>query len=41
MIQRLASEIKSAVEETGAAVKKRIDTHRMAAANQAFAHYRW
>jgi small subunit ribosomal protein S7 len=41
MIERLAAEIKSAVDEGGTAVKKRVDTHRMAAANQAFAHYRW
>ena len=41
MIARLAAEIKSACEETGTAVKKRVDTHKMAAANQAFAHYRW
>lgn len=41
MCVRLANELKSAAEESGAAVKKRTDTHRMAAANQAFAHYRW
>ena len=41
MIARLAAEIKSAGEETGNAVKKRVDTHKMAAANQAFAHFRW
>lgn len=41
MTERLAAEIKSACEETGSAVKKRVDTHKMAAANQAFAHYRW
>jgi ribosomal protein S7 len=29
------------MEETGQAVKKRIETHRMAAANQAFSHFRW
>lgn len=41
MTERLAFELKNAFEESGVAVKKRIDTHRMAAANQAFAHYRW
>jgi small subunit ribosomal protein S7 len=41
MKERLAAEIKSACEEAGSAVKKRVDTHKMAAANQAFAHYRW
>lgn len=41
MVERLAAEMKSALEETGAAVKKRVDMHKMAAANQAFAHYRW
>ena len=38
---RLAGEILDAVEKRGAAVKKREDTHRMAEANKAFAHYRW
>ncbi len=41
MDQRLASEILDAFENKGAAVKKREDTHRMAEANKAFAHYRW
>ncbi len=41
MIERLAAEILDAVNETGAAVKKREDTHKMAEANKAFAHYRW
>lgn len=41
MMQRLTKELKEAAEETGAAVKKRVDIHKMAAANQAFAHYRW
>lgn len=41
MKERLAREILQASTEAGAAVKKRMDTHRMAAANQAFAHYRW
>ena len=38
---RLANEILDAAENRGAAVKKREDTHRMAEANKAFAHYRW
>ena len=38
---RLAGEIFDASENRGAAVKKREDTHRMAEANKAFAHYRW
>jgi small subunit ribosomal protein S7 len=38
---RLAAEILDACENRGAAVKKREDTHRMAEANKAFAHYRW
>lgn len=41
MEQRLAAEIMDAANNTGAAVKKREDTHRMADANRAFAHYRW
>ena len=41
MEQRLASEIIDASNGTGAAVKKKDDTHRMAEANKAFAHYRW
>ncbi|AIG24583.1 30S ribosomal protein S7 [Brevibacillus sp. 7WMA2] len=41
MEQRLASEIMDAANSTGAAVKKREDTHKMAEANKAFAHYRW
>ncbi|HKK05580.1 MAG TPA: 30S ribosomal protein S7 [Gammaproteobacteria bacterium] len=41
MGQRLASEILDASENKGSAVKKREDTHRMAEANKAFAHYRW
>jgi small subunit ribosomal protein S7 len=41
MAQRLAAEILEASEGRGAAVKKREDTHRMAEANKAFAHYRW
>lgn len=38
---RLAAEIIEAYEKRGAAVRKREDTHRMAEANRAFAHYRW
>ena len=41
MKERLAGEIMDAVNETGGAVKKREDTHKMAEANKAFAHYRW
>jgi len=41
MGQRLAGEILDACENRGTAVKKREDTHRMAEANKAFAHYRW
>jgi small subunit ribosomal protein S7 len=41
MIERLSSELLDAANNTGAAVKKREDTHRMADANKAFAHYRW
>ena len=41
MIERLAGEILDAANETGAAVKKREDTHKMAEANKAFAHYRF
>jgi small subunit ribosomal protein S7 len=41
MPRRLAGELMDAMEERGAAVKKREDTHRMAEANKAFAHYRW
>jgi small subunit ribosomal protein S7 len=41
MPQRLAAEIADAAEQRGSAVKKREDTHRMADANKAFAHYRW
>ncbi len=41
MMLRLAQEIMDAVAGRGAAVKKRDDVHRMAKANQAFAHYRW
>ena len=41
MAERLANEIVDASNNTGGAVKKREDTHRMAEANKAFAHYRW
>ena len=41
MPNRLAGELLDAVEQRGTAVKKREDTHRMAEANKAFAHYRW
>ena len=41
MEQRLAAEILDAYNKTGASVKKREDTHKMAEANRAFAHYRW
>ena len=41
MVIRLANEIMDAIEGRGGAVKKREDVHRMAKANQAFAHYRW
>lgn len=41
MTERLAREIMDAANNTGASVKKREDTHRMAEANRAFAHYRW
>jgi len=41
MAQRLASELMDAVNGTGGSVKKREDTHKMAEANKAFAHYRW
>ena len=41
MMARLAGEIMDAANNTGGAVKKKEDTHRMAEANRAFAHYRW
>jgi len=41
MRERLAGEIMDAANSTGAAVKKREDTHKMADSNKAFAHYRW
>ena len=41
MKERLAGEIMDAANNTGSAVKKREDTHKMAEVNKAFAHYRW
>ena len=41
MAEKLANELMDAANNTGATVKKREDTHRMAEANRAFAHYRW
>jgi small subunit ribosomal protein S7 len=41
MLTKLANEILDAANNRGAAVKKREDTHKMAEANKAFAHYRW
>lgn len=41
MAERLAAELMDAANQRGAAIKKREDTHRMAEANKAFAHYRW
>ncbi|MGI9536426.1 MAG: 30S ribosomal protein S7 [Desulfocapsaceae bacterium] len=41
MSEKLAAELLDAYNERGAAVKKKDDTHRMAEANKAFAHYRW
>lgn len=41
MAEKLAHELWDASQNTGTAVKKREDTHRMAEANKAFAHYRW
>jgi small subunit ribosomal protein S7 len=41
MIQKLAGELLDASQGRGGSVKKREDTHRMAEANKAFAHYRW
>ena len=41
MAQRLANEIMDAANNTGSAVKKREDTHKMAESNKAFAHFRW
>jgi small subunit ribosomal protein S7 len=41
MMEKLAAEIMDAANNTGGSVKKKEDTHRMAEANKAFAHYRW
>lgn len=41
MVGRLSAELMDAANNRGSAVKKREDTHRMAEANRAFAHYRW
>ena len=41
MIEKLSAELLDAANGTGASVKRREDTHRMADANKAFAHYRW
>ncbi|HPE59558.1 MAG: 30S ribosomal protein S7 [Thiothrix sp.] len=41
MARKLAGELMDAAEKRGSAVKKREDTHRMAEANRAFAHFRW
>ena len=41
MAAKLAGELLDAANQRGSAVKKREDTHKMAEANKAFAHYRW
>jgi small subunit ribosomal protein S7 len=41
MARALSQEILDAYENQGSAIKKRDDTHKMAQANRAFAHYRW
>ena len=41
MVDRLAQELADAHENKGTSIKKREDTHKMAEANRAFAHYRW
>jgi small subunit ribosomal protein S7 len=41
MRERLAGELLDAINNTGASIKKKEDTHKMAEANKAFAHYRW
>ncbi len=41
MAQRLAAEIMDSANNTGATIKKKEDTHKMAESNKAFAHYRW
>lgn len=41
MVEKLAAEIMDAAQGVGASIKKKEDTHKMAEANRAFAHYRW
>jgi len=41
MVEKLAAEVLDAVNNRGGAIKKKEDTHKMAEANRAFAHYRW
>jgi len=41
MAEKLAAELSDAAQGQGATIKKREDTHKMAEANRAFAHYRW
>jgi small subunit ribosomal protein S7 len=41
MVDRMSAELSDAANNRGSAVKKREDTHKMAEANRAFAHYRW
>ncbi|MOA53536.1 30S ribosomal protein S7 [compost metagenome] len=41
MVEKLAQELTEAYQGTGPSVKKKEDTHKMAEANKAFAHYRW
>ena len=41
MVEKLTAELLDAANNRGGAIKKRDDTHRMAEANKAFAHYRW
>ena len=41
MKERLAGEIMDAINNTGSAVKKKEDTHKMAEANKAFSHFKW
>ena len=41
MVRKLTAELKDAYNNTGAAIKKKSDTHRMAEANKAFAHFKW
>jgi small subunit ribosomal protein S7 len=41
MVEKLAAELMDAANNTGAAIRKREETHKMAEANRAFAHYRW